>query len=121
TLPDMYISTGNGLPGPHENLANPRLNNSVPALANQAIVGGVIEAATQYCTANLARRFGDLGIPAHFDFAPNGTHSWGYWQDDLHQSWPMLANSMGAHYSLRPSGLTLTGTDAASDPAPPLQ
>lgn len=97
TLPDMYISTGNGLPGPHENLANPRLNNSVPALANQAIVGGVIEAATQYCTANLARRFGDLGIPAHFDFAPNGTHSWGYWQDDLHQSWPMLANSMGAH------------------------
>src|SRR5699024_177863 len=33
----------------------------------------------------------------------------------------MLANSMGAHYSLRPSGLTLTGTDAASDPAPPLQ
>src|SRR5699024_9517380 len=83
TLPAMFISTGNGLPGPHETLANERLNNSVPALANQAIVGGVIEAATQYCTANLARRFGELGIPAHFDFAPNGTHSWGYWEDDL--------------------------------------
>ena len=96
TLPAMFISTGNGLPGPHENLANERLNNSVPALANQAIVGGVIEAATQYCTANLARRFGELGIPAHFDFAPNGTHSWGYWEDDLKQSWPMIAGAIGA-------------------------
>ena len=97
-LPAMFISTGNGLPGPHESLENWRLRNSVPALANQAIVGGVIEAATQYCTANLARRFGELGIPAHFDFAPNGTHSWGYWEDDLAQSWPMMADAMNARY-----------------------
>ena len=97
-LPAMFISTGNGLPGPHESLENWRLRNSVPALANQAIVGGIIEAATQYCTANLARRFGELGIPAHFDFAPNGTHSWGYWEDDLKQSWPMMAQAMNARY-----------------------
>ncbi|MFL0577835.1 alpha/beta hydrolase [Dietzia sp. 179-F 9C3 NHS] len=94
-LPQMFISTGNGLPGPHESLENWRLRNNIPALANQAIVGGIIEAATQYCTANLHRRFVELGIPAHFDFAPNGTHSWGYWEDDLRQSWPMLASSMG--------------------------
>ena len=98
TLPDMWITTGNGLPGPHENLGNERLQESSAALANQAIVGGVIEAATQYCTANLARRFGELGIPAHFDFAPAGTHSWGYWEDDLKQSWPMMANAMGARW-----------------------
>lgn len=97
-LPAMFISTGNGLPGPHESMENWRLRNSIPALANQAIVGGIIEAATQYCTANLARRFADLRIPAHFDFAPNGTHSWGYWQDDLKQSWPMMANAMNARY-----------------------
>lgn len=96
TLPAMFISTGNGLPGPHESLENWRLRNSIPALANQAIVGGVIEAATQYCTANLARRFGELQIPAHFDFRPNGSHSWGYWQDDLHNSWPMMAGALGA-------------------------
>ena len=76
TLPAMYISTGNGLPGPHESLENWRLRNSVPALANQAIVGGVIEAATQYCTANLARRFGELGIPAQFDFAQRHALVW---------------------------------------------
>ncbi|AWH96509.1 alpha/beta hydrolase [Dietzia psychralcaliphila] len=98
TLPAMFISTGNGLPGPHESLENWRLRNSIPALANQAIVGGIIEAATQYCTANLARRFGELQIPAQFDFAPNGTHSWGYWEDDLKQSWPMMAQAMNARY-----------------------
>lgn len=98
TLPAMFISTGNGLPGPHESMENWRLRNSIPALANQAIVGGIIEAATQYCTANLARRFSELQIPAQFDFAPNGTHSWGYWQDDLKQSWPMMANAMNARY-----------------------
>lgn len=95
-LPAMFISTGNGLPGPHETMENWRLRNSIPALANQAIVGGIIEAATQYCTANLSRRFAELQIPAHFDFAPNGTHSWGYWEDDLKQSWPMMAAAMGA-------------------------
>ncbi|MGX1767681.1 alpha/beta hydrolase [Dietzia sp. NPDC055343] len=97
-LPAMFISTGNGLPGPHENLENWRLKGNGVALANQAVVGGIIEAATQYCTANLARRFGELGIPAQFDFAPNGTHSWGYWEDDLKQSWPMMAEAMGARW-----------------------
>ena len=96
TLPAIYVSTGNGLPGPHESLDNWRIRNNIPALANQAIVGGIIEAATNYCTANLGRRFNELGIPATFNFKPNGTHSWGYWQDDLHDSWPMLAESVGA-------------------------
>lgn len=96
TLPAIYVSTGNGLPGPHESLDNWRIRNNVPALANQAIVGGIIEAATNYCTANLGRRFNELGVPATFNFKPAGTHSWGYWQDDLHDSWPMLAESVGA-------------------------
>lgn len=95
-LPAIYVSTGNGLPGPHESLDNWRIRNNIPALANQAIVGGVIEAATNYCTANLGRRFNELEIPAHFNFKPAGTHSWGYWQDDLHESWPMLAEAVDA-------------------------
>lgn len=95
TLPTIRVTTGNGLPGPHESLDNWRVRNNIPALANQAIVGGIIEAATQYCTANLARRFNQLGIPAEFDFRPNGTHSWGYWQDDLHNSWPGISRALG--------------------------
>ena len=100
TLPAMWVTTGNGLPGPHESFDNWRLRNNIPALANQAIVGGIIEAATQYCTANLSRRFDELAIPAQFDFKPHGTHSWGYWQDDLHNSWPMFAEAM----DVTPSG-----------------
>ncbi|WP_333618668.1 alpha/beta hydrolase [Dietzia sp.] len=96
--PVMYITSGNGLPGPHETLDNPRIDGNVGVLANQAIVGGVLEAATNYCTANLGRRFNELGIPgdkAHFNYRPNGTHSWGYWQDDLHDSWPHMAFALG--------------------------
>ncbi|NMM88426.1 esterase [Rhodococcus sp. SRB_17] len=91
---ELYVSTGSGLPGPHDTLANPAINGQVGTLANQVIVGGVIEAAVNYCTHNLAYRLKDLNIPATFDFKPTGTHSWGYWQDDLHNSWNMIANSM---------------------------
>ena len=92
---ELFISSGSGLPGPHDTLNNEAINGQVGTLANQVIVGGVIEAAVNYCTHNLAYRLNDLKIPATFDFKPTGTHSWGYWEDDLHNSWPMLARSMG--------------------------
>jgi len=43
----------------------------------------------------LAERLHELGIPATFDLRDNGTHSWGYWQDDLRSSWPQLSASLG--------------------------
>lgn len=92
----IYMSTGNGLPGiPNDTPANPRIEDGSSELPNQIVVGGVIEAATNYCTANMARRLDELGIPATVDFRPTGTHSWGYWQDDLHKSWPFLADALG--------------------------
>jgi S-formylglutathione hydrolase FrmB len=57
-------------------------------------MGGVIEAAVDDCTRRLATRLEELDIPAVFEFRPTGTHSWGYWEDDLHNSWPMLARAM---------------------------
>ncbi|MFD4291799.1 alpha/beta hydrolase [Rhodococcus sp. NPDC058505] len=98
-LPDIpiYVASGNGLPGAHDSLANPRLNGNPITLGSQLVVGGVIEAATNYCTYRLAERTRDLGrTNVQYDFRPNGTHSWGYWQDDLHRSWPMLADALGA-------------------------
>ncbi len=29
-----------------------------------------------------------------YNFRAAGTHSWGYWEDDLHESWPMIAHSL---------------------------
>jgi diacylglycerol O-acyltransferase / trehalose O-mycolyltransferase len=92
----MYISSGSGLPGQHDTLADPTVNHSRGMLANQMIVGGVIEAASNYCTAELAERTRALGrTNITYYFQPTGTHSWGYWQDELHRSWPMLAASLG--------------------------
>ncbi|RVW10582.1 esterase family protein [Prescottella agglutinans] len=92
----MYISTASGLPGPHDSMDNPRIEGKFAALASQVVVGGIIEASTQYCTDQLSKKTRALGMDnIVYNFRPAGTHSWGYWQDDLHESWPMVARSLG--------------------------
>lgn len=100
-LPDipMYISSGTGLPGWHDNLGNPRvhIDGKQPerVLVSQLLIGGGIEAVTMYCTMNLADRTRALGrTNITYNIRPLGTHSWGYWQDDLHASWPMMARAL---------------------------
>ncbi|WP_188830243.1 alpha/beta hydrolase [Nocardia camponoti] len=92
---ELYVSSGNGLPGPYDTLDGPYALPGQFGLANQLIVGGIIEAGTNYCTHNLQTKLNELGIPATFNFRNAGTHSWGYWNDDLHQSWPVLAKGLG--------------------------
>ena len=91
----LFVSSGSGLPGEYDNLGAPGVDGDLKDFARQVIVGGAIEAATNVCTHNLANRLRELDIPATFDFAPTGSHSWLYWQDDLHESWPLLAGAMG--------------------------
>jgi len=85
----LYISSGTGLPGREDNPNGLNINGQLGVLANQIVVGGIIEAATNECTHRLQNRLAELGIPAHVEYRP-GTHSWGYWQEDLHKSWPMF-------------------------------
>lgn len=92
---DIYVSNGSGIPGPHDTLNGPGIEGDVEIYANQMILGTIIEAATNQCTHVLAQELERLGIPATFDFRPFGTHSWAYWEDDLHKSWPLLAGSLG--------------------------
>ncbi len=93
---DIYMSTGNGIPSyPNDSMDNPRMQDGRATLPDQIVVGGAIEATTNVCTARMASRLADLGIPAVVDFRPTGNHSWGYWQDDLHKSWPWLAGTLG--------------------------
>ena len=92
----MYITTATGIPGPYDTLGDPRIDNDVTDLALQLVLGGGIEAATHYCTTQLADRTNALGMNnIRYNFKPAGTHSWGYWEDDLHDSWPMIAASLG--------------------------
>jgi S-formylglutathione hydrolase FrmB len=90
----LFISNGTGLPGPYDTLNGPYALPGVFGLADQIVIGGVIEAAVNYCAHNLQNRLNALGIPATYDFTPTGTHSWGYWQDAFIKSWPVLARGL---------------------------
>lgn len=91
---ELFVSSGSGLPGQYDVLDGPYVAPGTGGLVNQMLVGGVIEAGTNYCAHNLADKLGRLGIPATFDLRPTGTHSWGYWKDALVSSWPVLAKGL---------------------------
>ncbi|WP_410871413.1 alpha/beta hydrolase [Nocardia sp. A7] len=92
----LYVSDASGLPGPHDRIDDPNMMNPTPfGLANQLVVGGIIEAAVTWCTRNLETRLAELDIPATFDHQPTGTHSWGYWRDAFYRSWPVLSAGLG--------------------------
>lgn len=93
---DIYISSGSGVPGPLDTLDGPDVAGSPTKLVEQLAVGALIESATDKCSRGMRTRLDSLGIPATYNFRDNGTHSWGYWQGDLHDSWPLLASSMGS-------------------------
>ncbi|WP_332112627.1 alpha/beta hydrolase family protein [Rhodococcus maanshanensis] len=93
---ELYIAAGTGLPGPHESLSAPGIDSNIGALADRAIVGGGMEAVVNQCTSQMVDRLQALRIPATVNLRPAGTHSWPYWQDDLHASWPMFAAATGA-------------------------
>ncbi|MFE3059328.1 alpha/beta hydrolase [Nocardia sp. NPDC059239] len=91
----IYVSNGSGLPGRHDNVADVRsLGPADGGLPQQILVGGILEAASDWCARNLKTRLHQLDIPATFDIAKPGTHSWGYWQDALRASWPVLAQGL---------------------------
>ncbi|MCX4096798.1 alpha/beta hydrolase [Nocardia sp. alder85J] len=88
----IYVSAGNGTPGHNENLGYTR--GDAIQLLYQFVFGVPLEAIADMCTRQLQDRLRAAGIPATFDLRPTGTHSWGYWQDDLHRSWPMFEEAL---------------------------
>ncbi|NKY89302.1 esterase family protein [Nocardia veterana] len=90
----IYVSTGTGAPGPLDTLDGPGIGSNPAKLADQVLVGGALEIGAVRCTRELRDRFTELGIPATVELRPNGTHSWGYWQEDLHRSWPLFAAAL---------------------------
>lgn len=109
----IYISTGTGMPGEHDKLNGFEINGNPIKLLNQTVVGGVIEAATYQCTKAMLDKLEELGIPVTEVVRDGGTHSWGYWQDDLHDSWPMFAQELG----LTAQTATAPATTPAAKPA----
>lgn len=90
----VYLTAGSGLPGRNDTMGAKLVNNDPLALANQVVVGGLIEGGVNLCTQQMAQRLAQLRIPAKVMLRPTGTHSWGYWQDDLERTWPMIARDL---------------------------
>ncbi|GAB2726682.1 alpha/beta hydrolase family protein [Nocardia thraciensis] len=90
----LYMSAGSGSPGVHDTLADPSIAGNAAKLADRIAVGGVMESVVNGCTRELADRLDALGIPATVAFRP-GTHAWPYWEDDVHNSWPLFAAALG--------------------------
>lgn len=84
----IYLDVGNGLPGPYELLPG-------TDTAAAVIQGGPLEAAARTCTLDFEKRLDKLKIPGTFNMRPYGSHTWPYWQDALHVSWPIVAASLG--------------------------
>lgn len=84
----LYIASGTGMPGPLDTLDGPGIDGNPGKLISQLTSGAILEAATNQCVHALHDRLAALHVPATFAFRPTGTHSWGYWQQDLHDSWP---------------------------------
>ena len=87
----VYMTSGSGLPGPNDQLKDPLINGDVVTLGNQIIVGGAIEAAVNQCTTQMVQRMNELGVENKVLLRPTGTHSWAYWEQDLTDTWPMIA------------------------------
>lgn len=90
---NLYISSGSGVPQ-LEDVRYYTEGNGPQGVVNLGL-GIVIEGATNYCSHNLKSKLDSLGIPATYQFPPVGTHYWPYWQQALHDSWPVLAEGMG--------------------------
>jgi S-formylglutathione hydrolase FrmB len=77
----LYVASGNGLPGPLDSLPVPDLVFEPQALAESRSFQRALAAAS---------------VPATFDLYGNGTHSWPYWQRELHRAFPLLTAAIGA-------------------------
>lgn len=78
----VYVASGNGEPGP---LDGPG-----------AIPDPILEASTFRRSQQFVERLGQLGIPVTTDFYGSGTHSWPYWERELHDAMPMLLDALAA-------------------------
>lgn len=87
----VYVSVGTGRSGRYDAPGYP--GNTNPT--DRQIVGGGIEAGALYCTRQLQDQTTRLGVPATFVYDDPGTHSWPYWVDQLHRSWPTVARGLG--------------------------
>ncbi|HJC84122.1 MAG TPA: esterase family protein [Candidatus Corynebacterium faecigallinarum] len=96
---NVYISSGSGLMGEHDVPSGDRLNGNLLGSITPATEGGVIEGMTAWCTHLMKAETDKAGISQAsnnlvYNFRNTGTHQWGYWQDDMFESWPVISEGL---------------------------
>lgn len=90
----LYLSSGSGIPTIPD--VQYYLDSSPGPMGGVNLaLGMIIEGGVNACTVNLKNKLDSLAIPATYQFTPVGTHYWPYWEQALHDSWPLLAKGMG--------------------------
>ncbi|WP_225730253.1 MULTISPECIES: alpha/beta hydrolase family protein [unclassified Nocardia] len=77
----VYLSAATGIPG---------------AIDRGGLAFPPIEAIASNCTTAFAARLAALGLPATHINRPEGGHTWGQFETDLHDAWPHLAPALNS-------------------------
>lgn len=83
----VYVSSGSGKDdfGQPDSVAN--------GPANPAGVG--LEVISRMTTQTFVDRANQAGLEVVSQFRPSGIHAWPYWQFEMTQAWPYIADSLG--------------------------
>lgn len=79
----VYLSSGSGLPGPHD-------DPDAPGFGQSVVVGGGLELGSRLCTDQLEQALRQAGADVTRSSTPAGIHAWPYWRDELARSWPVV-------------------------------
>ncbi|MHA2790001.1 alpha/beta hydrolase-fold protein [Corynebacterium sp. S7] len=82
----VYVSAGNG----REDLAD--TGPTMDWANNPAGVG--LEVISRMSTNTFEQFARDAGVDIITRYRPSGVHSWGYWQFEMAQAWPEIANAL---------------------------
>lgn len=84
----IYVAAGNGFTG---NYDEPGVIPTVPKNVEPA----VMEASARVTSQSFVNAAKAAGVDVTVRWRPDGTHLWGYWQHEMHESWPMAAKYFG--------------------------
>lgn len=100
----VYVSSGSGKDdfGQPESVAN--------GPANPAGVG--LEVISRMTTQTFVDRANQAGLEVVSQFRPSGIHAWPYWQFEMTQAWPYIADSLGLSKEDRGADCTVIGAIA---------
>lgn len=97
---NIYLFSATGRLGELDVSSGDVLNGNVVGMITSITDGLAIEAGSNVCTHLLKSTTDDLGITEAsnnlvYNIRNAGTHQWGFWQDDMWESWPVIARGLG--------------------------